>query len=78
MGRELTSPQVGEPSERFLTTEEVAARYRTSPATIRWWRQVGNYGPKGIKVGRRVLYSLANCEEFERQQAAAQTTKASA
>ncbi|MFM9652796.1 hypothetical protein [Streptomyces galilaeus] len=45
----------------------MAARYRTSPATVRWWRQVGNYGPQGIKVGRRVLYSLANCEEFERQ-----------
>ncbi|MFJ1808509.1 MULTISPECIES: helix-turn-helix transcriptional regulator [unclassified Streptomyces] len=78
MGRELTSSQVGGPSECFLTTEEVAARYRTSPATVRWWRQVGNYGPQGIKVGRRVLYSLANCEEFERQQAAAQAAKASA
>lgn len=78
MGREIAFPQVGGPSECFLTTEEVAARYRTSPATVRWWRQTGNYGPKGIKVGRRVLYSLANCEEFERQQAAEQATKTSA
>lgn len=77
MGREPTSPHAQESTQRFLTTEEVAARYRTSPATVRWWRQVGNYGPKGIKVGRRVLYSLANCEEFERQ-AEAQQAKASA
>lgn len=77
MGRELTSLQVGGPSQCFLTTEEVAARYRTSPATVRWWRQVGS-GPKGIKVGRRVLYSLANCEEFEQQQADGEATKASA
>ncbi|MFF1321475.1 helix-turn-helix transcriptional regulator [Streptomyces chartreusis] len=64
-------------ASQYLTTSDVAARYRTAPSTIRYWRHVG-YGPKGIKVGRRVLYSLANCEEFERQQAAEQTTKASA
>lgn len=67
MGRELASPSTDEAQQHFLTTEEVAARYRTSPATVRWWRQAGGYGPKGIKVGRRVLYSLASCEEFERQ-----------
>ncbi|RPE44126.1 hypothetical protein EDD90_7356 [Streptomyces sp. Ag109_O5-1] len=76
MGREHASPQVSvtEPAHLFLTTEEVAARYRTSPATVRWWRQVGNYGPKGVKIGRRVLYSLANCEEFERQAAEIQAS----
>lgn len=77
MGRDHTSPQAEETPQRFLTTEEVAARYRTSPATVRWWRQVGNYGPKGIKIGRRVLYSLASCEEFERQ-AEARQARASA
>lgn len=67
MEREPSSPQAEEPQQHFLTTEEVAARYRTSPATVRWWRQApGGYGPKGIKVGRRVLYSLASIEEFER------------
>lgn len=78
MGRDLASPSASETQPQFLTTEEVAARYRTSPATVRWWRQVGTYGPRGIKVGRRVLYSLASCEEFERQQADEQTAKASA
>ena len=40
---------------RLLTTEEVAARFRTSPATVRYWRHVG-IGPAGVRVGRRVLY----------------------
>jgi hypothetical protein len=26
---------------RLLTTEEVAARFRTNPATVRYWRHVG-------------------------------------
>jgi len=42
--------------EQLLTTNEVAELYRTSPATIRYWRHIG-YGPNGRKVGRRVLLS---------------------
>ena len=72
MGQLATPPNQTERSERFLTTEEVAARYRTSPATIRWWRQNGTYGPKGFKVGRRVLYPQAEIDRFERQLAAEQ------
>jgi DNA-binding transcriptional MerR regulator len=61
----------------YLTTKDVASRYRTAPSTIRYWRHIG-YGPKGIKVGRRVLYSPASCEEFEREQAAEEAAKTSA
>ena len=43
---------------RLLTTEEVAVRFRTSPATVRYWRHVG-IGPAGVRVGRRVLYDEA-------------------
>ncbi|MFJ9748910.1 helix-turn-helix transcriptional regulator [Streptomyces chartreusis] len=64
-------------ASQYLTTADVATRYRTAPSTIRYWRHIG-YGPKGIKVGRRVLYSLASCEEFERTQAANQDAKTSA
>jgi hypothetical protein len=39
---------------RLLTTEEVAERFRTSPATVRYWRHIG-MGPAGVRVGRRVL-----------------------
>ncbi len=41
--------------ERLLTTDEVAAYFRTVPGTVRYWRHVGK-GPRSFKVGRRVLY----------------------
>jgi DNA-binding transcriptional MerR regulator len=65
-----------EPS-RYLTTQDVAARYRTAPSTIRYWRHIG-YGPNGIKVGRRVLYSLAEIDRFEKELADQPAKKVSA
>lgn len=50
----------------YFTTAEVAARYRTAASTVRFWRQTG-YGPKGVKVGRRVLYTQTELERFERE-----------
>lgn len=41
--------------DRNYTTKEVAERYRTSEGTVRYWRHAG-IGPRGRKVGRRVLY----------------------
>jgi predicted DNA-binding transcriptional regulator AlpA len=43
------------PSEEYITTEEYAHLARTVPATIRYWRHIGT-GPRGFKLGRRVLY----------------------
>lgn len=57
----------------YLTTAEVAERYRTKDATVRYWRMT-DYGPRGVKVGRRVLYPLAEIERFDAE-LAAQTTK---
>ncbi|MBD0838823.1 helix-turn-helix domain-containing protein [Streptomyces sp. TRM68416] len=54
----------------YFTTAEVAARYRTAPSTVRYWRHIG-YGPKGTKVGRRFLYPAASIEEFDQQLLAA-------
>jgi hypothetical protein len=48
---------------RLLTTEEVAARFRTSPATVRYWRHIG-IGPDGVRVGRRVLYDEEECDRW--------------
>ncbi len=42
-------------AERNLTGAEVAAMFRTSPETVRYWRHIGK-GPRSFKVGRRVLY----------------------
>jgi Helix-turn-helix domain len=52
-------------ADEYLTLNEVAVRYRTTPATVRYWRHIG-YGPKGAKVGTRVLYPRAEIERFDR------------
>jgi len=49
-----------------LTTEELAERERTSPATVRFWRYAGT-GPTGFRAGRRVLYPEAAVIAWERQ-----------
>ncbi len=50
--------------DRYLTTAEVAERYRTAEATVRYWRHIG-YGPSGVKIGRRVLYPESELIRFE-------------
>jgi hypothetical protein len=52
-------------AQRFLNTAELAERWRTSPETCRYWRHVGK-GPRSMKIGRRVLYDLADIEAYER------------
>jgi hypothetical protein len=52
--------------ERYLTTYEVADHYRTSPSTVRYWRY-SDYGPKAVKVGKRLLYPRENVEAFDRK-----------
>ncbi|MGW7239701.1 helix-turn-helix domain-containing protein [Streptomyces sp. NPDC054804] len=52
--------------QHYLTTDEVADRYRTAPSTVRYWRHVG-YGPKGAKVGRRFLYPAAAIVQFDEE-----------
>jgi len=55
----LTTSQI-----RYLTTADLAERYRTAPSTIRYWRHTG-YGPAGIKVGRQILYPEDEIARFE-------------
>ena len=45
------------------TLEEVAARLRKPPATLRYWRHVGD-GPKSFKLGRRVAYLRADVDAW--------------
>jgi DNA-binding transcriptional MerR regulator len=49
---------------RYLTTSEVAERYRTAESTVRYWRQTGK-GPRSIKIGKRVLYAEAELLRYE-------------
>jgi Helix-turn-helix domain len=50
----------------YMTTAEVAARFRRPEATVRWWRYTG-YGPESIKVGKAALYPVEAVEAFEAQ-----------
>ncbi|MFI5803002.1 helix-turn-helix domain-containing protein [Streptomyces sp. NPDC051561] len=54
-------------SPQYLTTAEVAERYRTAPSTVRYWRHVG-YIPGGFKRGRRVLYDPAALDRWDAEQ----------
>ena len=42
----------------LITTHEFADIARCPDSTARYWRHIG-YGPKGFRVGRRVLYKRA-------------------
>jgi len=48
---------------KYMTGAEVAAMFRTSPETVRYWKYVGK-GPKFLKVGRRVLYAVEDVEAW--------------
>jgi predicted DNA-binding transcriptional regulator AlpA len=48
----------------ILTLAEVAEMTRTNPATLRYWRSVGDCGLKSFKLGRRVLYHRADVEQW--------------
>lgn len=48
----------------YYTTREIAARYRRSPRTVEYWRQIG-YGPPWIRVGRQALYPVADVEAYD-------------
>ena len=48
----------------FMTTEELAQRWRTTPGGIANLRYRGE-APRGTRIGRRVLYRLADVVAFE-------------
>ncbi|WP_447925905.1 helix-turn-helix domain-containing protein [Georgenia muralis] len=53
--------------DELLTLEDVAQILRTSPNTVRWWRQIGT-GPEFFKIGRRLYTSVADLRRFIREQ----------
>jgi hypothetical protein len=54
-------------SPQYLTTEEVAERYRTAPGTVRYWKHIG-YIPGAVKRGRRTLYSITVLDQWDAEQ----------
>ncbi|MFC7382856.1 helix-turn-helix transcriptional regulator [Sphaerisporangium rhizosphaerae] len=63
-----TTPRTSDP---YRTTDDVATRYCTSPSTVRYWRHAG-IGPRGVKIGRRVLYRESELMRWERERDAEQ------
>jgi predicted DNA-binding transcriptional regulator AlpA len=45
------------PIQDLLTPEDVAALTRTPIGTLKWWRHLGDRGPRSFKLGRRVVYA---------------------
>lgn len=62
----MTAPLTGEDGPVYLTTREVAQRFRTAPSTVNEWRQKGT-GPLGIRFGKKVLYPLPEVEAYEQR-----------
>jgi predicted Zn-dependent protease with MMP-like domain len=54
-------------SPQYLTTEEVAERYRTVASTVRYWKHTG-YIPGAVKRGRRTLYPVAVLDAWDAEQ----------
>ena len=48
----------------FMTTVELAARWKKSPRTLENWRVQG-IGPNFYKIGAAVLYKVNEIEELE-------------
>jgi hypothetical protein len=59
----VTAQESAGPVRVWLDTTEVAARTRTPEATVRSWRRRG-IGPAFCRVGRRVVYALADVDAF--------------
>ena len=58
----------------FLTTKELAERWHTSPGSIRNMRQRG-LTLRGYKIGRGVLWSLADVVAFEESRSESNRTE---
>lgn len=51
---------------KYLTTEELALRWRMSPGSLANWRSQ-NKGPSYVKVGLKALYALTEITDWEKR-----------
>jgi helix-turn-helix protein len=63
----LTGPKAARGSQPppYFTAPELAARLRTSYATLKYWRLHGK-GPRFIRVGKKVVYPISEVQAWER------------
>jgi hypothetical protein len=50
--------------EMYLNQKELARRWGMSPRTLERWRWIG-FGPKFLKLGKKVKYRAIDVEAFE-------------
>lgn len=55
----------------YLTTADLAKRYKTAESTIRYWKHMGK-GPRGFRIGRHTLYDPAEVDRYDAEQKAQQ------
>ena len=59
-------------STQHFDQENLARRWRVSPRTLERWRWCGE-GPRFVKVGRRVVYTLDDVLQYEAQRVRTRT-----
>jgi predicted DNA-binding transcriptional regulator AlpA len=57
-------------TNKLITLDEAAARLRTPPSTLRFWRH-SRTGPPSTKIGRRVMYREHELDSWVEAQFAA-------
>jgi predicted site-specific integrase-resolvase len=57
--------QIDTPPLTFLTPQELGARWKVTPMTLRRWRKAGKL--KASHLGRGVRYSSTEIERIERE-----------
>ena len=53
--------------DALITKAELAERIRIPEATLSFWRHKGK-GPKGVRIGSRVLYRQSDVEQWIAEQ----------
>lgn len=66
--REISAESTGQ--NRPLKMDEVSTRTGVPVDTLRYWRHIGT-GPRSYKLGRRVVYDIADVEAWMAHQRAA-------
>ena len=52
----------------MFDTDECAEFLHMSPATLRYWRHIGDKGPKSFTIGRKVFYRQQDVDAWVEEQ----------
>lgn len=60
--------------QRLMTLKAAAERIGVPEATLRYWRHIGQ-GPRGAKLGRRVMFRVEDVDAWIEQQFRAEAAR---